>query len=194
MVVDLRHYLGLPEDTPAPARRMAAQLSEVVRAATGGDAGPAWESALPCRRRPAHRTCPGRTVVQRRVAGGPIRWQCTRCDDTGTISSWEGSPFDLRPCGLTAVEATTDVVVPDDVAAALRDLQLLDPECERLVYGLRAHPDGAVLSVSDAELEDLVGAVAAEANHEPDRRRQQRLDRAYDALATALNATTGGGG
>lgn len=57
----------------------------------------------------------------------------------------------------------------------------------------RPHPDGAVLSVSDAELEDLIGAVAAEANHEPDRRRQQRLDRAYGALDAALNATTGGG-
>lgn len=193
MVVDLRHYLGLPEETPAPARRMAAQLGDVVRAATARDADRAWESALPCRRRPGHRTCPGRTVVQRLVAGGSIRWQCTRCDDTGTISSWEGSPFDLRPRGLTAVEATTDVVVADDVAAALRDLQLLDPECERLVYGFRAHPAGAVLSASDAELEDLVGAVAAEANHESDRRRQQRLDRAYDVLDTALATTTGGG-
>jgi hypothetical protein len=31
----------------------------------------------------------------------------------------------------------------------------------------------------------LIGFVAAEANHEPNRRRQQRLDNALDALTTA---------
>ena len=201
MVADLRHYLDLSEDTPAPARRLAAQLGDIVRAATAADGGPAWQSALPCRRRPAHRTCPGRTMVQRPAAGGLVSWQCSRCDDTGTISSWQGSPFDLRRHASTAettraakttraTETTREVAVTDDVAAALRDLQLLDPDGERLVYGLRDHEGGAVLSASDTDLEDLVTAVAAEANHEPDRRRQQRLDRAFDTLNAALDTAT----
>lgn len=57
------------------------------------------------------------------------------------------------------------------------------------MYSLAVHPGGAVLRTSNAELDELVGAVAAEANHEPDRRRRQRLDRAFDAL----NAATDGG-
>lgn len=32
------------------------------------------------------------------------------------------------------------------------------------------------------DLEELIGSVAAEANHEPNRRRQRRLDCAFDAL------------
>ena len=79
--------------------------------------------------------------------------------------------------------ATVDeVIVSDETAAALRELVLLDPDCERLVFGMRAHPDGAVLLASADDLEELIGFVAAEANHEPNRRRQHRLDAAFNAL------------
>ena len=67
----------------------------------------------------------------------------------------------------------------------MRDLQLLDPDCERLVFRIRAQHHGAVLSATDEDLDELIGAVAAEANHEPNRRRQQRLDAAFDALNNA---------
>jgi len=55
LVTDLRHFLDLSEDAPGPARRLAERQSNIVRAATAGDVGTAWKSALPCRRRPAHR-------------------------------------------------------------------------------------------------------------------------------------------
>ena len=71
------------------------------------------------------------------------------------------------------------------MAAALRELQLLDPDCERLVFAMRAHEHGAVLAATDDDLEELIGFVAAEANHEPNRRRQQRLDAAFETLNTA---------
>src|SRR4051812_19464463 len=34
---------------------------------------------------------------------------------------------------------------------------------------LRAHHDGAILAASDDDLDELIGSVAAEANHEPNR-------------------------
>jgi hypothetical protein len=46
-VTDLHHFLGLPADTPGPARRLAEHLSNIVRAATAGDAGTAWEARCP---------------------------------------------------------------------------------------------------------------------------------------------------
>ena len=67
----------------------------------------------------------------------------------------------------------------------MRDLQLLDTDCERLVFRIRAHNDRAILAASDDDLDELIGSVAAEANHEPNRRRQQRLDAAFDALNAA---------
>lgn len=55
---------------------------------------------------------------------------------------------------------------------------------------MRAHPDGAVLLASADDLEELIGFVAAEANHEPNRRRQDRLDAAFNALTEAAQTLT----
>ncbi len=68
-------------------------------------------------------------------------------------------------------------------------MRLLDPDSERLVFGMRSHHDGAVLLTTDEELEELIGFVAAEANHEPDRRRQRRLDTVFAALEAAAWTT-----
>lgn len=119
LVADLHHFLDLADDVPGPARRLAEQLGNIVRAATAGDAGPAWETALPCQRRPARRACPGRVIVAR-PPNGLIRWQCSACGDEGVISNWEDTPFDLRRRGLTVAPAATEIVIPSQVAAALR--------------------------------------------------------------------------
>lgn len=184
-VTDLNHFLDLPEDTPAPARRLAGHLSSIVKAATAGDAGTAWETALPCRRRPGNRRCPGRMIVLRTEPSAPIHWQCGVCDDEGVISNWAGSPFDLRRRQLTLAAPVSEIVIPNEVAAALRDLRLLDADRERLVFGIRARNDRAVLAATDSDLDELIGFVAAEANHEPHRNRRQRLDTAFDALSSA---------
>src|ERR1700747_1055230 len=125
MVTDLRHFLDLPPGTPGPARRLAGHLSNIVRAATAGDAGIAWETALPCRRRPANRRCPGRMIVLRTEAGAPIRWQCSAGDGEGAVSNWEDAPFDLRRRRPALAGAASAIIISDQVAAALRELRLL---------------------------------------------------------------------
>lgn len=186
LVSDLNHFLDLPDDVPAPACRLAQHFGNIVRAATAGDRlGARWTSALPCRRRPAHRPCPGRITIVRHQPPAPIQWRCSVCADEGVISNWEGSPYDLRRRQLAVVGAVNEVVIADEVAAALRELVLLDPDCERLVFGMRAHSNGAVLAATEDDLDELIGFVAAEANHESNPRRQRRLDVAFDALNTA---------
>jgi hypothetical protein len=185
MVTDLQHYLDLDADTPEPARRLAQQLGQLVQAATAGDAGAQWETALPCPRRPGNRRCPGRMIVLRTDAGAPIHWLCSGCHDQGQISNWERTPFDLRRQGLTLADKVNEITIAYETAQALRDLQLLDPDCQRVVFRIRANNDTAVLTASDDGLDELIGATAAEANHEQNRHRRQRLDNAYDVLINA---------
>jgi hypothetical protein len=169
---------------------MAEHLSLIVRAATASDAGRQWVTALGCQRRPGRRPCPGHLAVVRSDVPASIRWQCSACGDDGVISGWEGSPFDLRnpDPGHGRIDSVR-VVIPDEVAAALRSLMLLDRPSERLVF--RAEVDGKhiVLSGGDDDLDELVGYVAAEANHEENRQRQKRLDAAFEVLNGALRGS-----
>lgn len=189
-VSDLRHFLDLPDDAPAPARRIAEHLSMVVRAATAGQAGLSWVTAITCPRRPRHRACPGHIAVLRSDVPPSIEWRCIACGDEGVISGWEHSPFDLRsPTSDPRPGDDVAVVVGPDVAATLRSLMLIDTAGERLVFRALPTDQGIVLGGDADDLDELIGYVAAEANHEDDPRRQKQLDTAFDALTDALNRT-----
>ena len=189
LVADLHRFLDVTADTPGPARRLGEHLASIVAAANAGAAGTAWESALPCRRRPANRPCPGRIVVICTRPDMPIGWQCSSCGDDGTISNWADTPFDVRRRQLAVAEPLHEIVLDAEIAAALRALLFLDIDCQRAVFAIRAHDSRHHLAVTHPELDELIGAVAAEANHEPNRRRQQRLDAAFDALNIAADAS-----
>lgn len=138
-------------------------------------------------------------VVFRADLPAPIEWRCDACGDEGVISGWEGSYADLRrPRGEGSRTTKPEVWVADEVMVVLRDLRLLDTDCERMVFAARADPDGAdpegpgaFLDVDAEDLDELLGFVAAEANHEDDRRRQKRLDGAFNALSEALGGLDG---
>lgn len=186
-VSDMRHFLEVPDDAPGPARKMAEHLSSVVRAATAGDAGGWWVSALICRRRPGNRSCHGHIAVFRADLPAPIEWQCSACGDDGVITGWEDSPFDLRqPRSRSKREPTQEIILTNEQAAALRGLRLLDTNCERLVFQMRGSTEAVTLTASADELDELIGFVAAEANHEANRRRQKRLDEVFAVLSDAL--------
>jgi hypothetical protein len=81
------------------------------------------------------------------------------------------------------------VVIPADTAATLRDIQLFDSDTERFVFRAEATEEGIALVGDDDDLDELMGCVAAEANHEDDRRRQRRLDDAFETLTGAMDGS-----
>ncbi len=191
LVSDLRHFLDLPEHTPAPALQLAGHLRDIVRAATAGEEGTGWVSALPCRRRPGNRRCQGRICVQRTDAQTPIGWECTACGDQGSVSGWQDTPYDLRHGRSVSAGTAQDIGVSDDVVAGLRETLLLDTDCECVVYGARTDGARIVLSATDEQLDELLGCLAAEANHETKRQRRRRLDAAYDQLNSTARGMAG---
>ncbi len=105
----------------------------------------------------------------------------------GVVQAWEQFPFDLRAHGTGHQGTTFRAVVAAEVAATLRSLTLLDTVGERLVFRATVSNDGVVLAGDEEDLDDLADYIAPAANHESDRRRQKRLDEAFDALTDALN-------
>lgn len=83
------------------------------------------------------------------------------------------------------------VMIPAEVATTLRDLLLVDIAGERLIFRARPADDGGnvVLAAGGDDLEELLGVLAAEANHENGRRRQKRLDQAFQALDDVVDQT-----
>ena len=186
MVTDLRHFLDITDDAPGPARRLAEQLGHVVRAGTAGPAGTTWVSAIACTRRPQRRVCPGTITVTRTDLPAAIEWACTSCGDDGVISGWEHSLFDLRAASRTAKPSrAVQVVVPVKSMAALRSISLIDTETERLIYTAHMTRNGAVLHGTEDDFDDLLGYIAAEANHTPNRTHRQQLDQAYGHITRA---------
>ena len=96
-IVDLTHYLDdqghLPDSLPAPARKLAEHLCEIVSTASVQDL--VHKSPAKCRRRPRRRPCIGliQTVIE--PSSQRIIWGCPVCGDQGYISNWRGSFWDL---------------------------------------------------------------------------------------------------
>lgn len=186
-VSDLGHFLDLPDDVPGEARRMADRLSRVVRAGTASDAGVRFVSALRCWRRPGRAPCPGHIEVFRTDVPASIDWRCTSCGDDGVISGWTDSPFDLRATKSSSSPGEVRrVIVSEEVAPALRELLFLGSEVECMVFGAAFVSEGVALVGTEDDFDELLGSVAAEANHEGDRRRRRRLGDAYETLVDVL--------
>lgn len=74
------------------------------------------------------------------------------------------------------------VVVSTDTAAALQELELADLDCTRLIFQIRCSGTELILAATAEDLDELLGSLAAEANHETQRRRRSRLDTAITEL------------
>ncbi|MFQ1002279.1 hypothetical protein, partial [Modestobacter sp. SSW1-42] len=137
-VYDLRHVLELPAGTPDQIVGLTELLKDVVRAGTAAAAVGGWVSALPCRRRRGRRRCPGRILIRRSEPPTPIVWECTFCGEEGSVDGWQDTSYDLRDRSPWSTDPEHDVSVSHDTATSLRELTLLDVDCERVIYGVMA--------------------------------------------------------
>jgi len=101
-ITDLTHFLtkdGGVAPMPGPARRLADFLGNIVVHASTESVSLAEKSAVPCRRRPKHKACPGTIKAAVDFDTDEILWACPVCRDNGIISNWRGSLWD---CGTDA--------------------------------------------------------------------------------------------
>jgi hypothetical protein len=103
-ITDMTHFLDVLDpdaDVPASARRFAEYMGRIVEEATVNPPLILLDTAIRCRRRPGRKPCPGHIRLICNDDVGEILWECTSCDDRGSISGWQGTPWD-RSASLMA--------------------------------------------------------------------------------------------
>jgi len=193
-IVDIRHYFDAGGTLPPQVRPLALHFGRIVAAATARPAGATFESAVPCRRRPRRRACPGRIVVQRSQVPPRIRWECPRCEDRGLIEGFEESPWDLSRVPPDEEQERATVVFPEREYRALVEIDVLGLDCEALLSRGRPLSEGVEIEGSRSLLDHLQGLVAAAANHEERAGRQRLLDGAYQRIEAELHVRDSGAG
>jgi hypothetical protein len=186
-VIDMRHYEGVDQLEGAQygaTKRFAAYVGHIVGAATATPPGQIVHTPLPCRRRPGRRPCPGRLLVRRTDAPRQIAWGCPACSEEGVIRNWHGTMWDLSP-PLTVDAAPKAAVLDIDQYRHLLSIPVLDNDALRVVHAAQLTDEGVLLVATEEDLEYLLGFVAAEANHESNRRRQAALDEMLGVLSAA---------
>lgn len=189
-ITDMTHFEGIPSGpSHEPARRIGRFFGAIVSAASVSPADKLIESALFCRRRPGRIRCLGHLQIRRDSISGVIFWHCSRCDDQGEISNWEGTSWNLSRWAPDHVDNQKlhELVLTEDELQELKRSLILNPECECLLYGAIIAHGGIVIRATLEELEELEENIAADANHEEKRRRQRILDRIYERIETLFD-------
>jgi len=180
------HFLNedgeLPADLTGPARNLAEFICLLVQSVTSHSFEALVPTGVRCRRRPKRRPCPGEVFAFINEEIGAIQWNCFKCGDNGFIYDWENTKWDMRDTDL----------IPVRLHVEERDLILnqtfAGPDLTDRLESTKQVTDSVVVYYSSEELENLIGYIAAEGNHNPDRKIQEALNALYDSLDALLDA------
>jgi len=107
------------------------------------------------------------------------------------IRDWNLWVRDAQSGQETALTTDGDegvALLSSDQYRRLLGLRLLDTDSLRVVYAARLTGTGVIVSAGEEDLENLIGYVADEANHETDNARRRGLDDVIRILDAALVA------
>ncbi len=189
-MTNLTHFIdehgNLAEDRVG---HLARHLARIVESATARRPRAPFHSAIQCRRRPGHVSCPGRILIHRTEIPLGVNWECPWCGDNGHISGWENTHWDLRRCREGEDDdVMIGVAISTEHYAALRageDHPVID--CPAVIAGAIYHDGEIVLSGNASELDEFQGVIAAEANRTKDLRRQALFDEISEGVEAALH-------
>jgi len=102
-IVDLNHFLdedGGISPATGSARRLAEHFVAIVSMASRPEIIPPLEYQVRCRRRPGRKPCTGVIEADLDPETEDIVWWCPICRDTGYISNWKGTIWDLSNAEL----------------------------------------------------------------------------------------------
>jgi hypothetical protein len=102
-VVDFSHFLDEHGDVvplPETAHPLFEQLTAIIVMASHLDSDASPEYQIFCRRRPNRKPCTGVIQADLDPETDNIVWWCPVCKDTGVISNWQGTMWDMSDAGI----------------------------------------------------------------------------------------------
>ena len=80
-----------------------------------------------------------------------------------------------------------EVSVSQEEFDALSESTAFDPDAEQIVWRALWTAAGILLRAPESDMDHLLGCIAADANHESDRKRRRRLQAVFDRISDSLN-------
>lgn len=183
--------ISLPESKKIDTResRRSEYLSAIVSAATLAPPGVEVDTSIKCRKRPERKLCHG--LIRLRLQENPAEliWWCPVCADSGVIRNWKGIPWNLshtKGAGVINGDEYCEVILTNDEYKLLSEIAILEPQAQKIVQDASIIENGVMLIGSLDAMDELMGYIAFEANHEQKNRRQQALNCLFDKINVCI--------
>jgi hypothetical protein len=95
-ISDMTHFLDDSGRIPIGLPPIAKFLGAIVEASSAEESAQPCALPIRCRRRPGRRSCTGVIWAALDHATQSIDWRCSVCEDHGSISRWQSTPWDKR--------------------------------------------------------------------------------------------------
>ncbi len=193
-ITDIEHMAPKGElvELPIQAWEFRDFLANIIRAATGRANLTAFTSGLRCRKKILRKACLGTISIQRQDIPTPtIDWACTDCDDGGSITGWRNHSFDLGT--LPAYSPEKDEIffsiqlTKDEFSALIDSSNIFYPDSQRILLTGERTSSGVRISAFEGDMENLVGYVAANANHPTKKKLTTPLNSAFVKIQNKLD-------
>lgn len=196
-VTKIPHLFPKNPKTEMPADILAFRnyLGHMIKASVATDELE-FLSPIPCRKRVKRKPCEGFVKIMKQTIPEPyIYWHCSVCDDGGRIADWRGCVYDnsefMKPHPANDIDIDPNPMVEvtisrDEMSAMLSKLHY-DYDSQRIAYSARPSEKGIIMRGLYGDMDNFVGFLASDSNHEENKKRQKLLDSLYDKVEAATH-------
>lgn len=164
-------------------------LGAIVSASTFAPPGSEIDTSLRCRKRPERKQCNGLIRVYLQEKPVELRWWCPVCGDGGIINNWKGIPWKnthVKSENGNKNNEFCEIILPFKEFELLKEISILEPGAERVVRDAIKVKDGMLLIGAFDCIDNLIGYIAFEANHEHRPKRQQMLNNLFEKICSVI--------
>ncbi len=179
--------LALPESKKSKIgeTERSEYLGSIVSAATMAPPGVEVNTSIRCRRRPERKACHGFIRLRLQEDPAELNWWCPVCADSGVIRNWKGIPWNLSHTrGTAALNGAEfcEVLLAEAEFRLLSEIEILEPRARKIVQTATIIDGGIILIGALDAVDELMGYIAFEANHEQRKKRQLALNQLFDKI------------